>query len=411
MPLYEAERHEPLIAADWNEGRAWAAIARIVADTNRTFDTEALWPIHPLDVSPERAPGSLKVLYYGAAGVILALNHLDQIGIAPLERDYIPTVRELAAHHREDIRTNEALRKYLGAEHASYLLGEAGILLLEWKLAPSDDLLRRLYAFNEEKIGDPRGLAWGSAGAMLQALFLHKRTGDSRWSDLFLRHFDALWDQWEYADDLGCHLWINSLYGSTEKRLGAFHGLVGNAFPMIRGRHLLPPDRRDEALGRIYQALSATASSEGGYQNWPNNIGATTRPKPFPMVVQYCNGAPGVVICMADFPKDSRWDMDALLERAGEFIWSVGPLVKLPSLCHGTPGNGYAFLKLYARTGDRKWLERARRFAMHSIDQNERALAQYGQRKYSLWTGDLGLAIYVADCISGTARFPTLDVF
>lgn len=411
MPLYEAERHEPLIDADWNEDRARAAITRIVADTNRIFDADALWPIHPLDVSPEHAPGSLKVLYYGAAGVIWALYHLDRIGFAPLERDHIPIVRELAARNREDIRSNQALREYLGAEHASYLLGEAGILLLQWKLAPSDDLLRRLHEFKEEKIGDPRGLAWGSAGAMLQALFLHERTGDSRWSDLFLRHFDALWDQWEYAGDLGCHLWTNSLYGSTEKRLGAFHGLVGNVFPMIRGRHLLPADRRDEALGRIYQALCATAMSEGGYQNWPNNIGATTRPKPFPMVVQYCNGAPGVVICMADFPKDSRWDMDTLLERAGEFIWSVGPLVKLPSLCHGTPGNGYAFLKLYARTGDRKWLERARRFAMHSIDQNERALAKYGQRKYSLWTGDLGLAIYLADCISGTASFPTLDVF
>jgi hypothetical protein len=410
MALYEPERHERLIDADWDETRARAAIARIVADTNATFDSEKLWPIHPLDLSPERAPGALKPLYYGAAGVIWALHHLDHLGLAPLERDYLPAVCELAERNRGDIRNNSALRDYLGAEHASYMLGEAGILLLQYALAPSEGLLRQLERFNEEKIGDTRGLAWGSAGAMLMALLIQERTGDSRWNDLFRRHFDALWSEWRYDDALGCHLWASTLYGATEKRLGAFHGLAANAYAMLRGRHLLPPDRRDEMFGRILQALRATAIEEAGCQNWANNIGTSTRPKLFAMVVQYCNGAPGVVTCMADFPKDPRWEIDSLLQRAGEFIWSVGPLTKLPVLCHGTPGNGYAFLKLYQRSGEPKWLERARRFAMHSIDQNERALAKYGQRKYSLWTGDLGLAIYLADCISGKPRFPTLDV-
>ena len=34
-----------------------------------------------------------------------------------------------------------------------------------------------------------------------------------------------------------------------------------------------------------------------------------------------------------------------------------------------------------------------------------------GELRYSLWTGDLGLAIYLVDCIRGDARFPTLDTF
>jgi len=63
------------------------------------------------------------------------------------------------------------------------------------------------------------------------------------------------------------------------------------------------------------------------------------------------------------------------------------------------------------RTGDEKWLHRARRFAMHAIHQNELALKKYeGQRKYSLWTGDLGLAIYLWNCIKATANFPIVDV-
>ena len=38
-------------------------------------------------------------------------------------------------------------------------------------------------------------------------------------------------------------------------------------------------------------------------------------------------------------------------------------------LCHGTSGNGYALLKTFERTGDERWLERARRFAVHALAQ------------------------------------------
>jgi hypothetical protein len=48
---------------------------------------------------------------------------------------------------------------------------------------------------------------------------------------------------------------------------------------------------------------------------------------------------------------------------------------------------------------------------MHAIAQAESWFEKYGQRKYSLWTGDLGLAIYLWDCIDGNAKFPTVDYF
>ncbi len=96
---------------------------------------------------------------------------------------------------------------------------------------------------------------------------------------------------------------------------------------------------------------------------------------------------------------------------AGETIWVAGPLIKGSNLCHGTGGNGYAFLKLYRRTGDPKWLARARAFAMHGIAQTDAESVRQGRMRYSLWTGDAGFAIYLWDCLSGTPRFPTLDVF
>jgi hypothetical protein len=48
---------------------------------------------------------------------------------------------------------------------------------------------------------------------------------------------------------------------------------------------------------------------------------------------------------------------------------------------------------------------------MHGIRQTEADLAKFGHLRYSLWTGDLGFAIYLWDCIEGTERVPTLDVF
>jgi hypothetical protein len=53
----------------------------------------------------------------------------------------------------------------------------------------------------------------------------------------------------------------------------------------------------------------------------------------------------------------------------------------------------------------------AQAFAMHAIEQNCRAIAVHGQRKYSLWTGDLGLALFLRACIDGTADLPALDCF
>jgi len=125
-------------------------------------------------------------------------------------------------------------------------------------------------------------------------------------------------------------------------------------------------------------------------------------------LVQFCHGAPGFVICLGDLP--SR-ELDDLLLGAGDLTWHAGPLAKGSNLCHGTGGNGYAFLKLFERTGDEHWLAKARAFAMHGIAQTEAHAREHGQMRYSLWTGDPGFAIYLQDCIRGDAAFPTLDTF
>lgn len=43
----------------------------------------------------------------------------------------------------------------------------------------------------------------------------------------------------------------------------------------------------------------------------------------------------------------------------GEVIWQRGLLRKGYGICHGTAGNGYAFLSLYKLTQEKKYLYRA----------------------------------------------------
>ena len=86
--------------------------------------------------------------------------------------------------------------------------------------------------------------------------------------------------------------------------------------------------------------------------------------------------------------------------------WRAGPLRKGANLCHGTAGNGYALLALLERTGDERWLRRARTFAMHAAGQVERSRSNDGRGRYTLWTGDLGTALYLADCTDGKGELP-----
>ena len=97
---------------------------------------------------------------------------------------------------------------------------------------------------------------------------------------------------------------------------------------------------------------------------------------------------------------------EGLLRAGGELTWRAGPLAKGANLCHGTAGNGYAFLALLERTGDELWLTRARAFAMHARRQVEQSRSQYGRGRYTLWSGDLGTALYLADCIDGRGNLP-----
>jgi hypothetical protein len=105
-----------------------------------------------------------------------------------------------------------------------------------------------------------------------------------------------------------------------------------------------------------------------------------------------------------------RAGIRAPADRWRHLTWAAAPLKKGSNFCHGTGGNAFALLKLYKRTGDALWLERARAFAARAIAQMREASREHGRGRYSLWTGDPGLAACLWSCVTGEPQFPGLDV-
>ena len=396
--LHDPARHEPLFGIEWNEAQVRGAIAHIVADTEAHFSAATGWPLHPRDGDDgDTAPAY--PLYHGACGVIWALTYLEAMGAATLTRAYDASFAALRSR-------NDAWLATFGGNPASYLMGELPWRLLEHARRPDEALLDRLRALIASNVDHPaRELMWGAPGSLLAALFLHERTRDAQWSELYRTTAQHLRAQLEWSPAFGCAYWTQDLYGRRSTYLDAVHGFVATAVPLIRGRHLLGDDAWRDWSATIVTTIRATAQRDGDLANWPAWL---IGDKPAPKLMQFCHGAPGFIICLAAMPGA---ELDDLLLAAGEATWAAGPLRKGSNLCHGTAGNGYAFLKLYARTGERRWLARARAFAMHAIAQMQAEENAVGRMRYSLWTGDPGVAIYLHDCIDGLARFPTLDVF
>lgn len=382
--LYDPELHEPLTDEEWNEGRARNAIGRIVADADAAFDPERLWPAEEWDVYMATPP--LKNLYVGASGVIWALDALRRRGLAESTIDL-----EAAA-----TRTLESWRELPDytewgpipeAAASALLTGESGPLIVAWRLAPSGELADDLYARVRENVGnDAVEIMWGAPGTMLAARAMLEWTGERSWAEAWQESAESVWAA---RDDDG--RWTNQLYGETFRSLTPPHGLVGNVLA------LRPDPRREQLEREAAEALAGLAVREDGLVNWQSReVMDESR-----LLVQWCSGAPGIVGGASNY-----LDEDLLLGGAA-LIWQAGPsgMEKGSGICHGTAGGGHAFLKVFERTGDEVWLERARRFAAHALGQVERR----GSGRYSLWTGDVGVALYAADCIDGVGRYLVLE--
>jgi len=398
--MFDKSRHTTLVAADWDPAAVRAAIQEIVDDAARSFDPERYWRAHPQE---DGLPDGAADLYFGAAGVLWALDFLKREGAADHALDIPSLLPRLLEVNRAQYAAIAPDSK-IEPRRPSYLFGDIPMLLMMIR-AGAPGAADELFARIDDNLDLPvLELMWGFAGNMLASIFAAELTGDDRWRDLYLAQARLVLADLEDADH--GPLWTQSLYGRTLKFLGPVHGYAGNMLALLgRWDWLAEADQ-----SRIRQAVPATLTSNAirgdlGV-NWPPVVSAD----PVPTLVQHCHGAPGIVTALADRQIASP-ELLALLEAGGELTWRAGPLAKGSNLCHGTGGNGFAFLKLHQLTGAPIWLDRARAFAMTAIEQCRAARVEHGRGRYSLWSGDIGLACYLHECLEGTARFPTVDVF
>jgi hypothetical protein len=386
--LYRPEAFEPLTDAEWDERRVRIAIREIVSDAEQAYRGDRLqWRADKWDSWHATSP--MKDLYVGTAGVVWALDRLQA-------RGHAETSLDLAAIAVQALELFRAKPDYVKLpafrppepRDSSLFLGEAGILLVAWRLARDEGLADDLYTRVRANVDNPaEEVMWGSPGTLIAAKAMLDSTGDDRWRNAWNESAEGL-----LARRDGDGLWTQRLYGSTHRSLTPPHGFAGIARVLRLG---------GEPLTDAGEVARRAAVVENGRVNWPSRAGVAGLTGTDGKVrLQWCSGAPGIVIALAD-------DLDEdLLLAAAETIWQAGPFgdEKGTSICHGTAGNGFALLKTFQRTGDELWLERARRFAVHALRQVERM-----PPRHSLFTGGLGAAVFAARCVEERADYPVVD--
>src|SRR4030095_1771384 len=165
----------------------------------------------------------------------------------------------------------------------------------------------------------------------------------------------------------------------TPRHISAVHGFACNLLPAIQGWSLLSTEEQSDWSACIERTLRPTAILKGKLANWPQSQGRH-RAGRTAILVQHCHDAPGIVNALAYSP------IRASTTCSSPRVSSCGMRARRSGvgLCHSTAGNGFAFLKLFRRTKDEFWLDRARCFAMHACRQSDAARQQHHHSRYSL---------------------------
>jgi hypothetical protein len=396
-PVVDPARHQPLRGDPWDEAAVRQAIGDIIDDFASAVGADGTWPAHTLDGDGHRF-GAFK----GAAGGIVALRILKRAG-----HDAPDLSARLPELHRRFLAAPES------ADEPGLQLGGVGILTPAVLARPDDAACTAalLDAMERALVHPAREITSGVTGMIHAALAVHRESGDVRFAELAARGARALLASWEERPDGVGWLWRSEFTGVVRHYYGACHGLAGNVGALFRARSLLSDFPEETLLERTADALEAGSLRSPDGISWPVSADANGTRR----LVQWCHGAPGVVTALAHLPdtgSPASARLDRLLREAGELTWCSGPLRKGAGICHGTGGNGMAFLALHHRTGEALWLERARAFAMHAVAQRLRHRQRFGQGRYTLWTGDGGLAVFLDQVLADAApAVPGLDLF
>lgn len=163
--LYRPELFEALTAEPRDEGAVRDAIRAIVTDVGRGYrGPRRLWPADWASRSAGmNSPGTN--LYAGAAGTLFALDALRRRGLAETRLDLTTVAADtlgLVRGRPEYPPGGTGLRE---PRTAAQRTGEAGILLVAWRLTSDDTFADALHAKVRENVAnDAEDVNVGSAG-------------------------------------------------------------------------------------------------------------------------------------------------------------------------------------------------------------------------------------------------------
>lgn len=380
---------------DWEDEKSVRCISDIVASSVAGHSGKGLWPSHVDDLeNPNDQPNIFYTdMYFGSAGILWALDRLKTFGYSS-ELDYESLIEECLKRH-----LCQDLSYYTPS---SYFLGELGVRLIKHQVAPSDENAAQLVRLAEEgcktKGMDPMlGLPGMLVGLSLVDLDEPKVTLILKRG--VLRLLDGLTSSLKQAES-GQKSPLSDATGRFY--LGAAHGIAGVLYSCYVASAKVGDKSNIELIrAQARNLLHRMSILSENRVNWPTELGGVK------LVAQWCHGAPGIITSLAPIfrPTDER-EVE-ILEQAGHLIYEAGPLRKGVGLCHGTAGNGFSMLYLHRLTGKKAWLERAQTFAMNAISQHEE-IRQVTLPRHSLWTGDLGLAMYLLSFSCPELGLPTL---
>ncbi len=236
-------------------------------------------------------------------------------------------------------------------------MGEAGILLVAHTLAPAAWQEERLLEAVRANAESPTlELMWGSPGTMIAAQVLLERTGGEGLARRLARVGRPAAGR-SGTTTSGCRISTGAASAISGRH-------TASRATSSRSRRVTVsiPAGAPSSSGARSRPSSSTAAVPMRLCQWPPSPDPRPSGEPQPIRTQWCHGAPGIVTSFAALAPGDE-ELTELLVAGGELTWQAGPLAKGAGLCHGTAGNGYAFLKLFERTGDELWLERARAFA------------------------------------------------
>ncbi|MBL8173889.1 MAG: hypothetical protein JNK48_04425 [Bryobacterales bacterium] len=352
-----------------------------------------------------RGPGSPSVsVTYGAAGIAYMLYRLASVRgdaklLALADRWAVESDEKAGARHafyHPEVQISEETVGRISPYHT-----ESGIAVVQGLIAAAmgDEASLAMavdrYLMSVQHRCEKIDLTLGQMSTVIGSSLLVEAMEDGALRQRVVRegfrHFGEAWARIEGLSRIEeC---------AEEPYLGMAHGWAGFLYAAMRWAEASGTAAPASLAGRLRE-LAALGEENGKGMRWAYHRRGG---KGTGYMAGWCNGAAGFAMLwtLAYRMFREEW-MGRLAERAA--VECAGTAGGVHSLCCGSAGQAYALLGMQRMSGDRKWLDAARRKMMEGVRLSRGSKGE--ELPFSLFKGDVGLALLCGELDSGDVGMP-----